>query len=359
MSQESLNTDQSHSSSAKLLCSRHFPLWLKEHNISLAITTYQTSRLILLGVNTQGNLSGFERLFEQAMGLFSTPERLYLSSKYQIWQLDNVLEAGQLYNDYDKLFIPRVAHTTGDLDIHDLVVDRTGRITFVSSLLNCLATTSDRHSCTPLWKPTFISKFINEDRCHLNGLAMVEGMPRYITACSQSDLVDGWRDRRHDGGCVIDLQSQEIIVDQLSMPHSPRMYQGKLWVLNSGQGDFGYIDVQTGKFEPVIFCPGYARGLAFWQNFAIVGLSQARQEQTLSGLPLAERLLSKRADPRCGLVVIDLKTTSIVHWLRFEGMITELYDVQVVPQTKHPMAIGFQTDEIAQLLTLEQPGNLF
>jgi protein O-GlcNAc transferase len=359
VSQESLNTDQSYTSLLQLLCSRQFPLWLQENGISLAMTTYQTSRLILVGVNPQENLSVFERLFKRAMGLFTTPDRLYLSSKYQIWQLNNVLEIGQLYNGYDKLFIPRIGYTTGDLDVHDLANDSTGRIIFVSSILNCLATISDRHSCIPLWKPAFVSQLINEDRCHLNGLAMVDGMPRYVTACSQSDEIDGWRDHRRDGGCVIDVQSQEIIVDHLSMPHSPRMYQGKLWVLNSGHGDFGYIDLRTGKFEPITFCPGYARGLAFWQNFAIVGLSKPRKDKTFSGLLLEERLLTKQADPRCGLIVIDLGRGSIVHWLYLEGIITELYDIQVIAQTKRPMVIGFQTDEIAQLLTLDKPTNLF
>ena len=330
--------------------------WLQGQQFSLALTTYQSSRLILLGVNSEGRLSGFERIFDRAMGLYATPERLYLSSKYQVWQLDNVLSPGQLYEGYDKLYVPRLGHTTGDLDIHDLTVDRTGQLVFVSTLLNCLATVSQRHSCLPLWKPPFISQIVNEDRCHLNGLAMVEGEPGYVTAVSQSDVVDGWRGGRRDGGCVIDVQANEVILTQLSMPHSPRWYRGKLWLLNSGTGEFGFVDIDAGRFEPIAFCPGYMRGLAFWDDLAIVGLSKPRGgDKNFSGLALDDNLTARNIEPRCGLVAVDLKTGKIVHWLEFTGAIAELYDVQVLPHVRRPMALGFQTEEIAQLITIEQP----
>ncbi len=341
--------------SPTLSSDREFIPWLQQQQISLAFTTYQTGWLALLGVNPEtGQISAFQRQFDRAMGLYCTSERLYLSAKYQLWQLDNALASGQVYYGYDKLYIPRIGYTTGDLDIHDVFVDDAGKPIFISTLLNCLATTSDRYSCKPLWKPPFISQIINEDRCHLNGLAVENGKPRYVTACSRSDVVDGWRDRRRDGGVVVDIESNEIILSGLSMPHSPRLYRGKLWVLNSGAGEFGYVDVAAGKFEPVTFCPGYARGLAFWENYAIIGLSKSRAgDGTFSGLLLDERLAQKDADARCGLLVVDLHTGTIVHWVRIEGLIAELYDVGVLPGVQRPMALGFQTQEIEQLITLE------
>ena len=349
--------------STEIFSSRQFPQWLAQQNLSLALTTYQTGQLFFLGGNESGQLQGFQRFYDRAMGLCATPERIYLSCKYQLWQLDNTLTPGQLHQGYDKLYIPRIGYTTGDLDIHDVTVDKDGKIIFVSTLLNCLATVSDYKSCKPLWKPAFISRIINEDRCHLNGLAMVDGEPGFVTACSQSNLVDGWRDhafgmplrdRRIGGGIVIDVASNEIICTGLSMPHSPRWYQGRLWLHNSGRGELGYVDLQTGKFEPVAFCPGYLRGLAFWDNYAIVGLSKPRNgDKTFSGLPLDDLLQQKDGEARCGLMVVDLDTGAIAHWLRLEGKITELYDVQVIPNVKRPMALGFQTEEIAQLISLE------
>ena len=348
------------SSGIQISHSRNFISWLRSQNISLALTTYQTSRLMLVGVNDEGKFSGFERIFDRAMGLYTTDdgERIYLASRYQLWQLDNVLYSEQLYNGYDKLYVPRIGYTTGDIDTHDVAIDRRGRIVFISTLFNCLATISHKHSCTPLWKPPFIEKVINEDRCHLNGLAMVEGKPAYVTACSQSDVVNGWREKRRKGGCVIDLAKDEMIVTGLSMPHSPRWYRNKLWLLNSGTGELGYINFETKAFYSIAFCPGYVRGLAFSDNYGIVGLSQPR-DNTFTGLELQEKLARKDVSPRCGVMIIDLDTGAVVEWLEFTGVITELYDVQILPGVRQPMALGFKTEEISRLLTLDKMANLF
>lgn len=342
--------------------SRQFTPWLAQQNCSLAFTTYQGGKIFFLGLQPSGQLSVFERTFERCMGLYATSQTLYLSSLYQLWRLENALEAGQNHNGYDALYVPQLGYITGDLDIHDLAVMEPGQIgnltipqptpIFINTLFSCLATVSHSHSFSPLWQPPFISKLAAEDRCHLNGLAMVEGQPQYVTCVSQADVADGWREHRVDGGCVIDIDSNEIIVRGLSMPHSPRWHQGKLWVLNSGQGEFGYVDLAAGKFEPVAFCPGYLRGCNFIDNFAVVGISKPRKNQTFSGLPLDEKLAAKNAAPRCGLLVIDLTTGDVVHSVRLEGVVEELYDVAVLPGIRRPMALGFKSDEIRRLVTV-------
>ena len=311
-----------------------------------------------MGLQSSGKLSLFERTLNRCMGLWATERTLYLSSLYQLWRFENALEIGQSYNGYDRLFVPQLGYLTGDLDIHDLVIDNSGRLVFVNTLFSCLATVSEEHSFIPLWQPPFISKLAAEDRCHLNGLALREGKPRYVTAVSQSDVAEGWRDRRVDGGCVIDVQSKEVILSELSMPHSPRWYRETLWLLNSGTGELGYVDLETGKFEPVTFCPGYLRGLAFQGDFALVGVSKPRENRTFSGLPLDKKLQEKDAQARCGVLVIDLRSGDIVHSLRIEGVVSELYDVAVLPGVKQPTAIGFQNDEIRRVMSIGEAESL-
>ena len=358
--QKGANQQSQQALNLKVSASRQFTNWLRDEVISLAFTTYQSQLLLMIGFNAQTQqLSVGVRKFGRAMGLYCTPdtERLYLSTKYQLWQLDNALQPGASYKRCDRAYVPRVGYTTGDLDIHDVIVDGSDRPIFVCTMLNSLATVSNTHSCVPLWTPPFISKLVSEDRCHLNGLAAVDGQAKYVTLVNQSDILDGWREKRRGGGCVMDVTSNEVVATGLSMPHSPRFYDGKLWLLNSGTGEFGYIDLDAGKFEPVAFCPGYLRGMAFHEHFAIVGLSKVRAKGggVMSGLELDDRLREQDVEPRCGLMVIDLTTGSIVNWLRLEGQITELYDVQVLPGVKRPMALGFQTDEISRLLTFAAP----
>ena len=335
--------------------SRHFIPWLAEAGVSLAFTTYQTNRLFLLGIKENGTLSVFERQFDRPMGLCASPERLYMNTRWQLWEFDNALPPGETHEDADRLYVPRRAHTTGDIDMHDIVVDGDGRLLFVNTAYSCVATLSDRYSFAPLWKPPYISRLAPEDRCHLNGLAMEGGQPAYVTAVSRSDVTAGWRDRRHEGGSLIDVRSNEIIAGNLSMPHSPRLYQGKLWVLNSGTGELGWVEPESGRFEAIAFCPGFIRGLAFCGDYAIVGLSKPRREEAFSGLALDDALKHKDADARCGLWVIDLRTGVIAHWLELEGVVIELYDVQVLEGVRRPKALGFKTDEIQRLITIDGP----
>ena len=333
--------------------SRQMLSWLAEQNLSVALTTYQIGKLYFIGLKPDNTLSVFERSFNRCMGLCATSTGLYMSSLYQIWRFENVFEPGQQQDGYDRLYVPQIGYTTGDLDIHDMAVDRNGQLVFVNTLFSCLSTLSDTHSFKPLWHPPFISKLAAEDRCHLNGLAMREGQPAFMTAVSQSDVADGWREHRTQGGIVIDVSTNEIVCTGLSMPHSPRWHNDRLWVLNSGTGDFGYVDLTTGRFESLCFCPGYMRGLSFHGHFALVGLSKPRHNKTFSGLTLDDNLKSRNAEACCGIQIIDLRSGDIVHWLRMEGVVEELYDVVALPNIRRPMALGFKTDEIRRVLSIE------
>ena len=184
-------------------------------------------------------------------------------------------------------------------------------------------------------------------------LTLRDGEARYATVISQTDISDGWREHRRDGGCVIDVQSDRLIVTGLSMPHSPRWYQGKLWLLNSGTGEFGWVDLEAGQFEAIAFCPGYLRGLSFIGDYAIVGLSKPRHNNSFTGLVLDDKLAQHQVEARCGVMVIDLKRGDVVHWLRIEGIVEELYDVALIPGLTCPSAIGFKTGEIRRVLHMD------
>jgi uncharacterized protein (TIGR03032 family) len=298
-----------------------------------------------------------ERLLDKPMGLFARDDRLYLSSRYQIWEFDNLLGPGENHQDCDRLYLPKTSHTTGDLNVHDVVLDSDGTLLFVNTDFSCLAQLSDRHSFEPLWQPPFISRLVAEDRCHLNGLAITPGRPAFMSACSSTDTVAGWRSHRRDGGVVVDIASSEIIARGLSMPHSPRWYQDRLWLLNSGSGELGCIDPANGAFQPLTFCPGFGRGLAFWDNWAIVGLSKLRA-RTFGGLVLEERLAAAGQQAQCGLVVIDLTSGAVAHWLRFEAVVEELFDVVVLPGVREPQLIGFQSEDIERLVTFPGSGGV-
>ncbi|XSG82074.1 MAG: TIGR03032 family protein [Methyloligella sp. ZOD6] len=329
--------------------------FLGSNRIALAISSYQSGKFYLLGQNKDGGLLVDERLFCKAMGI-AVPDKdtLLLATLFQLIRFRNVLAPDQEINNlFDTCYVPRQIYVTGELDAHDIGQLKDGRIVFVNTLYNCLATPSDRHSFTPIWKPPFISKIVREDRCHLNGLAMADGIPRYVTAVSKSDTIDGWRDRRFDGGILIDVQTNEIVLEGLSMPHSPRLYDGKLWLLNSGTGELGWVDgLESGnaEFKPLAFCPGFVRGLAFHGKHAFVGLSKPRYER-FEGLALDRRLREADSEPWCGVQAIDLETGACAHWFRIDGPVGELYDLAAVPGVMRGMSLSFASSEIMGLIT--------
>lgn len=329
--------------------------WLNEIQISIAFTTYQTNRLFLIGCKADGKLAVNERLFDKPMGLYADNKRLIMTTRYSIWQLENRLAEGENHLGCDRLYIPSVSYTTGDINAHDVVIDKNDKLLFINTDFSCLATLRAGFSFEPVWQPPFISKLAAEDRCHLNGLAIRSGEPAYVTACSRSDDAAGWRNHRVDGGVVMDIASNEIIATGLSMPHSPRWYRGRLWLLNSGTGELGYLDGE--RFVAITFCPGFVRGLAFFGQYALVGLSKLRSK-TFSGLPLEIRLANEGNKSQCGLMIIDITTGAIVHWLHIDGVVEELFDVVVLPKVRLPKAIGFQDEDINRLITFPNSGGM-
>ncbi|MGZ8308159.1 MAG: TIGR03032 family protein [Allosphingosinicella sp.] len=327
--------------------------FLEANAVSLACSSYQTGRLYFLGRGRRGEVSLTHALYPQATGLAADGNSLFLATLTQIVRLENVAAPGEVTpRGYDRMFVPRTFHTTGNVEAHQLAVGADGEIVFVATSYNCLATLSAVHSFRPIWKPRFISAMVAEDRCHLNGLAMDEGRVRYVSAFSKSDERHGWRAVAGNSGLIIDIDSDEIVCAGLSMPHSPRLHAGKLWVANSGTGEFGHVDLASGKFIPLCFAAGYLRGTALFGDYAVLSLSTFRAGRS-GHAGLQERLRSANLEAWCGLQIVSLRTGEEVHRLRFEGVITELFDVAVLEAARNPTAIGMQYKDVQDHITVE------
>lgn len=333
--------------------SRGFNAWLRSHDTSLAFTSYQTGQLFLVGAHPNGTVSFNQQNFQRAMGLCWMPGRLYLGSLFQLWRFENMLRPGEVANQaFDTVLVPRNAQTTGDVDIHEVGIDGEGRVIFVNTKYSCLCTLDLTLSFRPVWKPNFISKLAPEDRCHLNGLAMDKGKPRFVTAVSRSDVLAGWRERRHEGGVLIEVETDRIVTDQLSMPHSPRVVGDMLYALDSGRGRIIRVDPASGAKSDIAFCPGFLRGLAIHDGHAVVTVSKPRNG-TFNGLLLDGEMKARDAEPWCGILIVSLATGDIVEWIRLEGHITELFDVAAMPGVRCPMSLGPATVEIQNSISFE------
>lgn len=315
-----------------------FPPLLRQLGVSLLVTTYQAGKLVVVRADGEVLNTHF-RVFPRPMGLAATRERLAIGTLRLVEEFRNMAAvAAKLAppGKHDAAFLPRRSHVTGDIDIHEMDYAADGTLWFINTRFSCLCTLDAAHSFVPRWRPPFISAYAPSDRCHLNGLALRDGRPRYVTALGTADTEQGWRARKADGGVLLDLDTNAVLLDGLSMPHSPRWYQDRLWVLESGRGGLGWLDPASGQLHTLATLPGFTRGLDFAGPFAFVGVSQVRESATFSGIPLTRT----RGERNCGVWVVDLRNGQIVAFLRFEAAVQEIFAVAVLPGIRFPDVVN-------------------
>ncbi|MEL6322389.1 MAG: TIGR03032 family protein [Cyanobacteria bacterium J06626_14] len=312
----------------------NFPAMLNELGISLVVSTYQAGKVVLVRADGE-SLNTHFRVLQKPMGLaIDETGRMAIGTSSHIWEFRNVPAVAPKVDPqgkHDACFLPRNIHVTGDIDIHEMAWGNDG-LWFVNTRFSCLCTQDIDHSFVPRWRSPFVSAYAPEDRCHLNGLEMVDGMPKYVTALGTTDTAGGWRENKARGGVLMDVPTSEVIAAGLSMPHSPRWYGDRLWVLESGEGSLATVDVATGKINPVAKLPGFTRGIDFCGPLAFIGLSQVRESAVFSGIPLTERLTERT----CGVWVVNINSGQIVAFLKFEDAVQEIFAVQVLKGIQFP-----------------------
>jgi uncharacterized protein (TIGR03032 family) len=320
-----------------------FPALVQQLGASLVVTTYQANKLLVARAAGAG-LSTLVRTFDRPMGVAADRGRLALGCRDQVWlfrDAPDIAPRVEPAGTHDACFLPRSAHVTGDIGVHELAWAG-DELWVVNTRFSCLCTLNPDYSFVPRWRPPFITALAAEDRCHLNGLAVADGRPRYVTALGETDTANGWRANKARGGCLMEVESGEVVSRGLSMPHSPRWHDGRLWVLESGTGRLLRVDPATGGRQPVAEVPGFARGLALAGRWAFVGLSKIRPTSAMAGVPLADH----RDELKCGVAAVDLETGQTAGLLEFQSAVEEIFDVQLLPGARFPEVVGFQNESI-------------
>jgi uncharacterized protein (TIGR03032 family) len=322
----------------------NFPALLRQFGASLLVTTYQAGKLVLVR-NEGDHLNTHFRTFQAPMGLALADggARLAIGTTLQVWEYRDNPDVGRRLEPagtHDACYLPRSSHVTGNVMIHEMAYGSGGEVGrfskpshelwFVNTRFSCLAALDPEASFTPRWRPPFVTELEPSDRCHLNGVAMVDGRPKYVTALGETNEMAGWRPNKARGGVLLDVDSGAVLCRGLSMPHSPRWYGGRLWVCESGSGTLGTVDMSTGRYEAVAALPGFTRGLDFAGHLAFVGLSQVRESAVFSGIPITERLAPE--ERTCGVCVVDLRSGEPIALLKFESGVQEVFAVAVLPR---------------------------
>ncbi len=310
------------------------PELLWQLNCSLAISTYQTGKVIVISPKDTEELIQLPRTFDKPMGMAIKDHKLAIATRDEVIISANAPNAAKHYPDkpdtYDSLYIPRATYYTGNADIHEIGwMD--DRLFAVNTQFSCLSIVDDNCSFRPKWKPHFVSQITPGDRCHLNGVAFVEGRPKYVTALGKTDEPGAWRKDMIKGGVLMEVDNNEIVLEGLSVPHTPKVYDGKLYALLSGTGELIQVDPENGKYEVVTRMNGFARGMDVCGDYLFVALSKIRPKSSIfNTAPVAKKSVF------CGVAIVYLPTGSQVGYIKYNSTVEEIFDIKVLTGQKRP-----------------------
>lgn len=329
-----------------------FGSWLAAQGVSVVVCCGTANRVVVVG-QRDGDLAASEAAFDQPRAAVAMPSGGFrLATRYQIWRVLNALEPGRHYRRHDGLLIPREAHTVGEVRITDLRLDDEGGAVFTSSLYNCVGRSSDAQSFEAIWRPTFTSALVPEDRCHLTGVALRDGHPAFATACAQSDVSGGWKSELRSGGLILDIASEARVASRLSLPFAPRWHQDALWFVEGGRG--GLARWSGDEVERVAALPGFARALQVRGDYAVVGTSKLRSD-SVESLPLGDRLTEPES--RCGLWVVDIRTGKVQAGCELSG-VDEIDGLEILSGHEIPMLAGLDSRELRSTVTVQSAGEV-
>jgi uncharacterized protein (TIGR03032 family) len=329
--------------------SPNFPELLSDLHCSLAISTYQAGKVVFISAQDRSKLIQLPRNFEKPMGIAIDGDRMAVATRDRVVTFRNGSDMARNFPKspatYDALFLPRSSYHTGELDIHDLFF-LDGKLLAVNTQFSCLAQIDDAYSFTPVWQPSFLKSLAPNDQCHLNGIAFRNNIPAYATALGESSEPKGWRPNKLNGGVLIDMIINQIITRNLPMPHSPRLYNDKLFVLLSGTGELAQVDMQTGELTVLKELNGFVRGMDKVGDYLFIGLSKLREtSSSFADLPIAKKSIY------AGVAVIHEPTMAVVAQLRYETSVEEIYDVKILPGILRPNILTAEKEDHRMAIT--------
>jgi uncharacterized protein (TIGR03032 family) len=322
------------------------PQLLKQLNCSIAISTYQAGKVVFISAQDEDSVIQLPRNFEKAMGIAedTQKDKIAIACKDEVIVFRNSTDLAHFYpkapNKYDAMYLPRNTFHTGAIDIHDLNFGNNGELYAVNTLFSCIVKIDDTFNFTPYWTPPFIDKIASEDRCHLNGMAMQNGKPKYATAFNNGNTPQSWREKVTESGIIIDVETNTIVAEGLAMPHTPRIFNNELYVLLSATGELVKINTNNGTYEVIIQIDGFVRGMSLHKDYLFIGLSKLRKNSSTFGkLPFAEKA------NEAGIVVVHLPTKSIIGKLIYLTSLDEIYDIHILANKTRPNILNTLTED--------------
>jgi uncharacterized protein (TIGR03032 family) len=326
--------------------SPNVPEFFRQAACTLVVSTYQAGKVIFLSAQDDEKLVQLPRNFRHAMALGVSGDKLAVAAYDRVEILRGSEGLAPEYPNqkgvYDVLYAPQATYYTGPLDIHGLEWGKRG-LWAVNTAYSCLCMIGENYSFFPRWKPPFISEISPGDKCHLNGVAMRDDSPAFVTAFNTGNTHRSWKEGLPGGGVLIDVESGEIAVSDLPMPHTPRWYDDAVYLLLSASGELVRADVQSGRYDVVTKIDGFVRGMARIGDYVFVAYSRLRQNSSIfRDLDIA------KANQNAGIEIVHLPTGARTGNISYRASVDEIFDIHVLPGRTRPGIINPESDHVGR-----------
>lgn len=301
--------------------------FILSHKLSLVVSCYECDRLVSVSASNSDIVLKSVKV-HKPMGIAHKDSKLVLAT------VRSVQEFAPVHIDYDKfpdkkeslVFSKKKTYHTGYTDAHECII-RNNKIVFVNTTNSSICAINEKGNMGRWWTPPFIKEVNYKDQCHLNDAYFGDSGLKYITALGKVDCSKLWRKDRSKG-IIYDVKNNKVLT-YLYMPHSPRVHRNNLYVCESGTGSV-YVKKQgQDTFRVINRFQGLTRGLEFYKNYMLVGLSKGRT-QRWETTPLAK----KYSNLLCGICVINLESNSLVGAIYFNDPVREMLDFDIIEHPK-------------------------
>lgn len=284
---------------------------LEKLNVTLLITREYEHLVMALNVKKNKLRQSFIHLpHPSGLAVDAKTNKVYVAATRNPNQIIELAIASNPINKLqEKILMPsRVKYYGGSYYFHDLAfingslyANSVGKNSII--MVDFISSKSDRAVWSPLPEKENVRNHIQ-----LNSIAANKSLAdSYFSASAEKPGKYKPGDLKFPvdrKGVIFQGKDKKVVARGLTRPHSARLFRNKLWVNNSGYGEFGCIE--NGKFSSFVKLPGWTRGLCFKDNVAFVGVSKVIQKFKIYAPGIKEK------QQQCAVYAIDMRTKKII-----------------------------------------------
>ena len=244
------------------------------------------------------------------------PKALALNTDTQKFSISN-LDGTNVYSNYNGNLLFSYPHNDSSYHMAALLYDDS---VCVSSFANNCVFKFNQNGSSVDWQ--WVDENGAKRKLMINGISYSQYTLQYVTALAEDTVDIPWRNSaRESKGILFDAFNNQVIFDNLFLPHTPLVINNDVFFLNSGHGEICRWTIGSASYDVIANAGAWVRGMCqIADDYLVIGVSQGRN----TGFP--ELTVNPLAQP--GLFIVQISTGNLVE---FESLdVKEIFDLSIL-----------------------------